>query len=204
MLRPNREVPMAAAPLGDGLHGPSQAPMPGLTPHRPTAAAGPTPVEREPEEVEGIQTFPATLQRRGAFERKEASLVRMRGQSIALQSLAEHRLDPLCIVVMFKANEESSRPGDSHPQALTEPDVNLSAHTAPTVQPPPDAAKTSAQRTAGHGGQSAEASARSAGDGAADVCISLWPSALGTGPDSAASGKAPTGSTDRSRSSNPE
>ena len=31
----------------------------------------------------------------------------------------------------------SSRPGDSHPQALPEPYVNLSAHTAPDVRPFP-------------------------------------------------------------------
>ena len=32
-------------------------------------------------------------------------------------------------------NKQSSRPGESHPQALTEPDVNVSAHPAPIVQP---------------------------------------------------------------------
>ena len=30
---------------------------------------------------------------------------------------------------------ESSSPGELHPQALTEPDVNLSAHPAPMDQP---------------------------------------------------------------------
>jgi hypothetical protein len=29
-----------------------------------------------------------------------------------------------------------SRPGESHPQALSEPDVNVSAHPAPIIQPP--------------------------------------------------------------------
>jgi hypothetical protein len=29
-----------------------------------------------------------------------------------------------------------SSPGESHPQALSEQDVNLSAHTAPIIQPP--------------------------------------------------------------------
>ena len=32
---------------------------------------------------------------------------------------------------------ESSRPGESHPEALTEPCLNLSAHTAPPMQPLP-------------------------------------------------------------------
>ena len=31
--------------------------------------------------------------------------------------------------------QESSRPGESHPEALTEPCLNLSAHTAPPMQP---------------------------------------------------------------------
>ena len=34
----------------------------------------------------------------------------------------------------------SSGPGEFHPQALTDPDVSLSAHPAPTVQPPRDVA----------------------------------------------------------------
>ena len=32
-------------------------------------------------------------------------------------------------------NDESSSPGELHPQALTDPDVSVSTHPAPTVQP---------------------------------------------------------------------
>src|SRR5918999_3944612 len=64
---------------------------------------------------------------------------------------------------------ESSRAGESHPHALTDPDMNVAAHPALIVQPPPDAASASAQRAPGHGGQSAGSSARSAGDAAAGV-----------------------------------
>jgi hypothetical protein len=32
-------------------------------------------------------------------------------------------------------NEQVSSPGESHPQALSEPGVNLSAHRAPIIQP---------------------------------------------------------------------
>ena len=32
--------------------------------------------------------------------------------------------------------DESSSAGESHPHALTDPDVNLSAHPAPLIQPP--------------------------------------------------------------------
>lgn len=38
---------------------------------------------------------------------------------------------------------ESSSPRESHPQALTDPDVSLSAHPAPIVQPE-DACRASA------------------------------------------------------------
>src|SRR5918992_322362 len=64
---------------------------------------------------------------------------------------------------------ESSRAGESHPHALTDPDMNVAAHPALIVQPPPDAASASAQRAPGYGGQSAGSSARSAGDAAAGV-----------------------------------
>jgi hypothetical protein len=40
----------------------------------------------------------------------------------------------LCVFPMFEANQEVSSPGESHPQALSEPDVNLSAHPAPIIQ----------------------------------------------------------------------
>jgi len=33
-------------------------------------------------------------------------------------------------------SQEVSSPGESHPQALSEPGVNLSVHRAPIIQPP--------------------------------------------------------------------
>jgi len=35
----------------------------------------------------------------------------------------------------LKAAHMVSSPGELHPQALSEPDVNLSAHPAPIIQP---------------------------------------------------------------------
>ncbi len=37
--------------------------------------------------------------------------------------------------ILYYKTQESSSPGESHPQALTDPDVSLSAHPAPIVQP---------------------------------------------------------------------
>jgi len=42
-----------------------------------------------------------------------------------------------CLCLCFPSvtkDHEVSRPGESHPQALSEPDVNVSAHPAPITQ----------------------------------------------------------------------
>ena len=36
---------------------------------------------------------------------------------------------------LYNNASESSRPGESHPEALTEPYVKVSPHTAPPIQP---------------------------------------------------------------------
>jgi hypothetical protein len=43
-------------------------------------------------------------------------------------------LDLQCLFLAATMDYESSSPGESHPQALTEPDVNLSTHPALIVQ----------------------------------------------------------------------
>ena len=73
-----------------------------------------------------------------------ASDVRAATPSVAAE-LAVPRLDELldrlpCLPRLSfcpAKHDESSSPGESHPQALSEPDVNLSIHPAPIVQPPP-------------------------------------------------------------------
>ena len=37
--------------------------------------------------------------------------------------------------ILYYKTQESSSPGEFHSQALTDPDVSLSAHPAPIVQP---------------------------------------------------------------------
>jgi hypothetical protein len=41
----------------------------------------------------------------------------------------------LCIASLLKAHNKSSSPREPPPQALTEPDMNVSAHPAPIIQP---------------------------------------------------------------------
>jgi len=46
-------------------------------------------------------------------------------------------------------HDQVSRPGESHPRALSEPYVNLSAHTAPIIQPPAATPATASGQRAG-------------------------------------------------------
>jgi len=52
-------------------------------------------------------------------------------------------------VVAADGDDKSSSPGESHPQALTDPDLNVSAHPALIVQSPPDAAMANGQIAVG-------------------------------------------------------
>ena len=44
-------------------------------------------------------------------------------------------VEPHCVILLLKATYKVSSPRESHPQALSEPDLNLSAHPAPIIQP---------------------------------------------------------------------
>ncbi len=127
---------MATTPLGDGSDKPSQPRTARFASHRPSSSPSPRPKEREPKEVEGRPTFPAVLPLRRTPERKKSRLVGMQGQSEVLQPFAESVHHALRIVFVFEADDEASSPGESHPRALSEPDVNVSAQTAPIIQPP--------------------------------------------------------------------
>jgi hypothetical protein len=59
----------------------------------------------------------------------------MQFQTESREPLAEVSEEPLGVLTMLKARQEESRRGESHPPALAEPGVNLSAHRAPIVQP---------------------------------------------------------------------
>ena len=63
------------------------------------------------------------------------------------------------------------------PQALTDPDLNVSAHPALTVQSVPGAGAASEQRALDHARQPCTPNARLAADAVAGVCISPSPSA---------------------------
>ena len=70
----------------------------------------------------------------------------MAGSVTSLDTLRSFRFDELTLTT--KVIDKSSSPGESHPQALTEPDVNLSAHPALIVQPQVGFHETTTQRAA--------------------------------------------------------
>src|SRR3984893_2917982 len=67
----------------------------------------------------------------------EARLVGMECESIPSKALAQYAKDPLGIEEVLERHYGVSRPGELHPQALAEPDVKVSLHTAPIVRPRP-------------------------------------------------------------------
>ena len=96
-------------------------------------------VVREAEEIEGLRpTFPArsAVRHREASELDEACLVRVQLKRELAHPLPEVEEKLLRIRLALATNDEVSRPGESHPRALAELYVNVSAHTAPIIQPP--------------------------------------------------------------------
>ena len=66
-----------------------------------------------------------------------ARLGLMEREPVSTETFAQHVKHSLAAVAVFEGDDKSSRPGESHPEALSEPCVNLSAHTAPPMQPLP-------------------------------------------------------------------
>src|SRR3954470_8323019 len=106
--------------------------------HEP-AAPGPSAVVREAQEVEGLRTsLPGSCSSLGGEppELDQLGLALVERQAELRQPVLELRekLPRLCLVLT--ADHQSSSGGDLHPSALSEPDVRLSPHPAPTLQPP--------------------------------------------------------------------
>jgi hypothetical protein len=65
----------------------------------------------------------------------DQGLIGMQYEAVPAHPFAQDMQDSFRILLVLEANHEESRPGESHPRALAEPYVNLSAHTAPIIQP---------------------------------------------------------------------
>src|SRR6266511_1816864 len=93
----------------------------------------------EAQEVERLrlgQAPPLPVRCREAAELDKPGLIRVQLQVELREPLAKVSQEPLCITEVLEPDHEESRRGESHPPPLAEPCVNLSAYTAPIVQPP--------------------------------------------------------------------
>src|SRR5215204_2109337 len=64
----------------------------------------------------------------------DARLVLVEDQTSGGQPCGELHLDLLGLRTAVAQRNQASRRGESHPPALTEPDVSLAAHPAPTIR----------------------------------------------------------------------
>ena len=95
-------------------------------------------VVRETEEIEGLgSTFPTRPagRHREPAELDEARLVGMQVERELVHPLPEVAEKLFRVRLALATHNEVSRPGESHPRALAELYVNVSAHTAPIIQP---------------------------------------------------------------------
>ena len=83
--------------------------------------------------------------------------------------------EKLRFIPVLEPHDPVSSPGESHPQALSEPDVNLSAHPAPIIQPQAKSPSASGQRAGGRVSRFSPASIRPYADGDLASCISFEP-----------------------------
>ena len=120
-------VQLPAQSLGDRLPANDELPIMGLAADMSEA--------KEVERFGFPLSAPSSIPGRKASELDETGLPRVELQPEALQAFLEGIMEAFGVLLMLEADYESSSPGESHPQALTEPDVNLSAHPALIVQP---------------------------------------------------------------------
>src|SRR3954471_7777591 len=143
MLLPHRGVHPMQHVLPDGLQLSHHALGLRLPFDHEPAAPGPSAVVREAQEVEGLRaSLPGSCSSLGGEppELDQPGLALVERQAELRQPVLERheKLPRLCLVLA--ADHESSSGGDLHldlhPSALSEPDVRLSPHPAPTLQPP--------------------------------------------------------------------
>src|SRR5208282_2859013 len=111
-----------------------------------------------------------------------------------------HRLQDLAFMVngapeiaelAIDLHKRSSGPGEFHPQALTDPDMSVSAHPAPTVRPLPDTAIANVRTALAPDALRPGPSAAHADDALSGVDISTSPSVPGADRDALTLGKVP-------------
>ncbi len=184
MLLTYGQVSVLPAPARNFLELPAEAARTGLAFHHRRAPTGLSPIVGEAQQVEGSEPpLPCVpLSRSSAWRTTEidsSGFLRVDRQAVLAKPLRQDRHHPICILLLLKHHDEVSSPGESHPQALSEPGVNLSAHRAPIIQPMAESPSASGQRVVALGAQSAQASIPPADDVDSAFCISVVPSGSG-------------------------
>src|SRR5262249_3531877 len=95
--------------------------------------------EGEAQEVEGLrfaEPAPLAAFRRKASELDDPGLLRMKRQRKLPQPLTHLIQEASGVNFVLESDDEWSGGRDSHPSALTDPEVKLAPHPAPPLQPP--------------------------------------------------------------------
>ena len=94
---------------------------------------------REAEKIERLRlpfSAPSPVVGRIRSEFQQSRFLGMQFQSKLPKSFGQCRPEPFGVRLVLESQHEVSGPGELHPQALAEPYVNVSAHTAPSIRPP--------------------------------------------------------------------
>ena len=174
-------MPIPFAPLRDPLQGSSQPNSRGLQLDHPFPIfADSRPVKGKTQEIKGAWSFhcrlvPSIATPVRMLERQQPCLFGMKRQPEPAKSLWQDSHHPPRIPFIHEAHYKVSSPGESHPQALSEPDVNLSAHPAPIIQPQAKSPFASGQKAADRVARPCPASIQPSYDGDSASCISSEP-----------------------------
>ena len=124
---------------------------------------------REPQKVESLRfiaSFEAlAVSGRKATKSDKTCLLRVKFQGVFPKSLLEFPEEFSCIITVLKSHYTVSRPAELPRQSLAEPDMNLSAHPAPIIQPKEVFPSASVQKALALAGLTDQANALHSGDG---------------------------------------
>jgi hypothetical protein len=129
-------MPILSAPVCNRPKRPALPVASGLVHHEPLSFAGSAPVMGKAQEVEGFGfRLTSVLPSPRSCESHYSSLFQVDLKAVFFEAPGQHLIDPLSIFFLLEAHHKVSSPGEFHPKALSEPYVNLSAHTAPAMEP---------------------------------------------------------------------
>jgi hypothetical protein len=157
LLQANWLVSVVPAPRVDAPHRATEAVGGGLAFDDPKTSSRASPKMGEPEEVKGPRTLirPTTIhcRHRRFTERDKPRLIGVDCQTVLAESLRQNFHHALGVSQVAKPYHKSSSPGEFRPQALTEPDVSLSAHPALIAQSQDEVRSATARTSSVLGGQ---------------------------------------------------